>query len=757
MRRRICGLAAVILLLAAFSPAGAHAATTKARRTVDVGIQHVDPNKVAELKLNRREASQEIRQASTATSAAATETAAAVTAASVVGDEKFWLAVDFQEGFLYLKAYTLRAIGNNIEVWVASDEDEVSTDTNFPDGDCRNGERTTITDEQVAYLVDQFDNNILPKESETFSVAPDRDGSDAVLPGLVGLPDDYYTGDGDDTVVLVDNVRDENFYDTNNQNGFSYVAGFFSSSYGQFLDRNAMTIDAFDWLHRTGDNPPHEPTSDLCTSAPARPNLYEGTFAHEYQHLLLSYVDPAETIWLNEGLADWAQTLTGYVDTSIPITDLGYDSHVQCFLGWLGVQTDVNPIPRDGGPENSLNLWGDQNDFEWEILCDYGAAYSLMELLADRFGTGFMGDLHQDAELQGFDSLDALLGAAGSSLDARGILEQWASAVALDGVLDDGAHLKGGAKGDFQVSTLDATINWDTEQTYSTPGAPPNGSDYVRLRNGEGTYLTASQITRIAFDGVNQLPPLPIDWVVDPDPPGQAGDPALYSTDADSRNSVIVREVEVPAGSPELTFDAAWDLETTFDFGYAQITDDGGETYTSLQCTDTVDDTDPELGNVGPGYGHGFNGFNDNPTFQPQTCDLTPWAGQTVGLAYRYFSDSNTHGDGFWVDDVMIDDALISDGSTLEGWQSATEFNPVEVEAYTVRLIAYGNGNKAWIGQLSLDEDMNGVLSGGAMRKAIGSKADVVAAIVTYHDSSEEVQQYAPYSLRVNGVVQPGG
>ena len=53
---------------------------------------------------------------------------------------------------------------------------------------------------------------------------------------------------------------------------------------------------------------------------------------------------------MNEGLADWAQTLTGYVDPTMPITELGYDSHVQCFLGWLGVQTDVNPIPRDGGP-----------------------------------------------------------------------------------------------------------------------------------------------------------------------------------------------------------------------------------------------------------------------------------------------------------------------------------------------------------------------------------------------------------------------
>ena len=52
---------------------------------------------------------------------------------------------------------------------------------------------------------------------------------------------------------------------------------------------------------------------------------------------------------------------------------------------------------------------------------------------------------------------------------------------------------------------------------------------------------------------------------------------------------------------------------------------------------------------------------------------------------------------------------------------------------------------------------MNGVLTGGALRKAIGTNADVVAAIVPYHDSTELVQQYAPYTLRVNGVVQPGG
>ncbi len=47
--------------------------------------------------------------------------------------------------------------------------------------------------------------------------------------------------------------------------------------------------------------------------------------------------------------------------------------------------------------------------------------------------------------------------------------------------------------------------------------------------------------------------------------------------------------------------------------------------------------------------------------------------------------------------------------------------------------------------------------AGGALRHAIGWKADVVSVIVTYHDSTEQVQQYAPYRLWVNGWLQPGG
>ena len=186
----------------------------------------------------------------------------------------------------------------------------VADDTAFPTGDCRNAVAgsTTVTRAQAEELADQFDTNMFPKESKAFSVAPDRDGSGNTV------ADVDPTGDGDKIMTLVDNVRDSNYYDF--PANPTYIAGFFSSQINEILDRNVMTIDAFDWLHRTTANPADEPTDDLCTSRPGRPFLYEGTFAHEYQHLLQYYQDPAEVSWVNEGLSDFAQTLVGYVDAT---------------------------------------------------------------------------------------------------------------------------------------------------------------------------------------------------------------------------------------------------------------------------------------------------------------------------------------------------------------------------------------------------------------------------------------------------------
>src|SRR5262245_13733419 len=121
-----------------------------------------------------------------------------------VGDHKLWLAFDHQTNQLNLKDFVLRAVGQHIEVWTGSN-------LRFPAGDCRNDDRVQISDDQVRYLIGQFDENIYPIESAVLSVPPARDGARATLPGLVGLPPDYYAGDGERVVALIDNIRDRNY------------------------------------------------------------------------------------------------------------------------------------------------------------------------------------------------------------------------------------------------------------------------------------------------------------------------------------------------------------------------------------------------------------------------------------------------------------------------------------------------------------------------------------------------------------------
>jgi immune inhibitor InhA-like protein len=690
-----------------------------------------------------------------------------------VGEERMWIALDFTAGS-YRKRFTLRAKRNNVEIWVASPVERTvvgvtATGLDFPAGDCRNGVRTTITDAQVNYLAQQFDENILPKESATFSVAPARNGSlyftgPPLLP-LQGVAADP-TGDGDDTVVLIDNVRDENFHDFNNANRLTRVAGFFSSGLNELFDRNIMTIDAYDWLHLTGADPPHEPSSDPCLNAPARPFLYEGVFAHEYQHLLEYYENDAEVNWVNEGLSDWAQTLTGYVEPSRPITQKGYDSHIQCFLGWLRQETLFNPIPREqSGPENSLTLWGDQGDAE--TLCDYGAAYTLMEYLQGQFGNSFMTKLHREDTI-GLPGLDVVLDQSGATRDSADIVHDWAAMVAVDGLLDQGRNVQGGQRWRYQTPTLNATIDWNNPHAFSTPGAPPNGSDYIRLRDASGP-VGVKDIDRLVFNGGATVIPRPIVWSVDANPPGQAGDPALYSGTGDNRDEAIVRSVAVPAGAAAtLAFNARWNLEEDtagpWDFGFVQVSTDGGATYKSLTCTDTRTDHNP--GAIASVVANlpGFSG--DSHGFRAQTCSLAAYAGQTVLLSFRTINDPNTQGvdptipPGFWVDDIAVGGTLISDGSSLAGWQHPTVVRPTPVHGFTVQLVAWKTqgGSPVAITRLPLNGNFDATVTRKQLQKVLGgARADFVGAIVTNDEPTETVTDYAPYSLTVNGVLQPGG
>jgi len=653
--------------------------------------------------------------------------AAAVT--PPVGTIRGWIALDDFKGILYRKDYTLRGVGDHIEVWVAND-------LAFPAGDCRAQipNSTTITDAQVQRLITEFDGNMYPKETEAFSTPPDRDGTNAQLSG-------DFTGDGDDTVALIDNVRDDNYYSF--PAAPTYIAGFFSSQFNELLDRNVMTVDAFDWAHRTGDNPPDEPTNDLCTSRPARPNLYEGTFAHEWQHLLHYYTDPFETTWMNEGLSDWAQTLTGYVDASATVFDRGADSHIYCFQGFGTVQTPFNPNPRDcGGPENSLNLWGEGNPNA--VLADYGNAYSLMLYLSDHFGDDIISRLHRDGELQGIPSLEAALEAEGAS-DPYRVLHNFQSSTLLDKLVGDAKHsvVLGASKRDVTSASLRSSINFANPNINDDPGAAPNGADYVPLQGVDGKVLRGRDLQSLSFDGAQTLPPLPLTWTIVNNDPDRPNNPVLWSGNASNTDAAAVTEVAVPAADPTLRFLAKYGAEFGFDYGYVQVSTDGGATYTSIAGDKTVDAP------LGPGLNGTTNGF------EPHSYDLSAYAGQTILLAFRYVSDGGVNEGGLKLDDITLGGTTISDGSSLAPFKSPTQIHATPVHNWNVRLVGIDERKVP----VALQVEFNGknTIQLGRRELALASPFDKVVAIVAYDEPTEQVQQYAPYTLTVNGVVQPGG
>ena len=224
----------------------------------------------------------------------------------------------------------------------------MANDRAFPAGDCRNDlGLTNVTDAQVNNFIHEFDTNIYPKESATFSVPPPRDGHNAILPGLIpNLPSSEYKGEGDNIVTLVDNVRDANYYEPTTPDGQTYIAGFFYSVFNEYFDRNVMTIDAFDWLHRTGANPPDDSTDpdyQACSEElevdPSRllglprPHLYE-----------VSSPTSTSTCWSTTRTqtrprGSTRDCRTGPRHSSATSTlcapeDPDADSHIKCFLGF---------------------------------------------------------------------------------------------------------------------------------------------------------------------------------------------------------------------------------------------------------------------------------------------------------------------------------------------------------------------------------------------------------------------------------------
>jgi immune inhibitor A len=584
-------------------------------------------------------------------------------------DTRIWLILNDYAGSYNLAYFNLVAENDVAEIWIQNN-------IAWPAGDPR--ATPEISDEQIAYLLEEFTANIYPTLTDYFATPDFHDGSNAYLPSLVGLPADYFYDADGKFVILVSNIRDANYYDPTYP---IYIAGFYSPSYEVYFDRNIVTIDAYDWANRLGPDG-------------TRPYLYEGIVAHEMQHLIHDDFDPDEELFVNEGFSGFATWLCGYGHPT---------SHVD----------DARDLP-----ENSLVVWGDQGDLE--ILSDYGHAYLWTMYLYQLYGTNFIKYLAQNPD-SGITGIESTLDAFKKTKSFADLYHDWAVALLID------SNIAGGR---YRLDNIDFKLNIGTPsdpnpEAFSTAGAGPWGTDYIWI---DGNPKTLAKLT---FNGIDYSMS-PTAWTSDGE--------VLWSGTGDLIDNWAIFEA---TGGGTLTFDTLYDFEDYWDFGFVQVSTDGGYTWTSLENGYTTYDHDP---NAHPKVIENLPGLTSYITeWVTMSFDLSAYAGQDILLAFRCVTDWATYYGGWYVDNVYVDGTLVSDGSSTDGFRDISEILPVNAD-FTVSFVGIKTklrGNEYTVFTMKLDSVTE---SGLFELNKLLKNSDKAVMLVTF-DAPEGFTSYADYTF----------
>jgi immune inhibitor A len=157
----------------------------------------------------------------------------------------------------------------------------------------------------------------------------------------------------------------------------------------------------------------------------------------------------------------------------------------------------------------------------------------------------------------------------------------------------------------------------------------------------------------------------------------------LYSGTGDYRTSSATSpSFTVPAGA-QLTAKVNYAIEVDWDYAYAEISVDGGATFTPL-ATNRSTDTDPNNQNEG----HGITGTTAGQ-WVDLTADLSAYAGKAAQVRFRHFNDAAYHELGFVVDNVAVGSALTAGfEDDAAGW-TLNDFRVVAGGSYTQSFTHY--------------------------------------------------------------------
>lgn len=556
-----------------------------------------------------------------------------------VGTTKTFPSLDYEAGEYSFRNFTLREYTENSSVWVAEN-------LSWPANDSR--PTPTVTDAQIKHLTTEYEETIHPSNRRLFGAPDPRYGTDANLSEEGELPNNYYRSPDNEsrTIILVDNVRDESYY---NESYPVYVGGFYSQEIERRTDRNVLTIDARDWNGRLGPtDAPWRPEANESTNASEAnesTNAIEGTVTHELQHLVHNDHDPDETTWINEGLSDYAEYAAGY---GLP------DGHVDAF---------------EQRPNNSLVEWGDQGGHN--IVADYGVAALFQTYLGQQYGESFVRDLARDPD-NGIASVENTLNETGANEDFYGLYQDFSTALVVDSTNSSARHDPDRYR--FEDIDLDVSTNATSGRT------PAWGNAYTVFDDPAN-----DSVVKFTANGTD-FRPLPWETVPPPETTDNASDSnaTVLSSGHEhlADDAAIVAADLRDAEAATLSFETYYNIEQGWDYGFVQISTDGGDTWTTLSNENTSEDpADPA--NVHPPIAEQLPGFTGDTggEWTTESFDLSAYSGQEVLLSFRYMTDhatagndSSLRGTGWYLRDVRIPQVdLTHDGSSAEPFKDVSE------------------------------------------------------------------------------------
>ena len=639
MKKKILATVSVVLLLIALLPASVAADTPPGPPTEfprnNMAPAGPDPMDLSVEMLGEEEIALR-KQAAVVGSDVATN-ASPIGEPADIGDELTitvsdnGLGVDYDETFVVV----LDGTWGIILIEEAAYDSFDGTYYHFPNPNGCWRTEDVISHAQLSYLLDEFDGNIYPTVSTYFG---------APLP----------RGDeGQKTWILVFNIRDEAYYDCTET---TYIAGYFSASESATNNKNIMHIDSYDWANRNDANS-------------ARPFLYEGVFAHEFEHLVHFDIDPDEPSWVDEGLADLAGYLSGYGHSA---------GHIAYYMVYH--------------PFTALTFWGGG-------LESYGASYLFQLYLYEKFGGApFISALVQE-QANGIDGIENTLAAFDYTESFDEIFDDWTIANYLDdtrvnnrygydtlvvGTIDTWGYSIEYALQNFWVGDpFPVSLGFNSSDLFGAP--MPYTAHYYRF-GGEPTLRTA--LDGSEFAGT----------------PAHSGAYEWYSDmDAWAWRS-FYQTFNIPAGGATLNFYTFFEIEQDWDYGYVEVHDLDTDEWYTLDAAGTVntvahaqDNPNTPTGRETTDYEaagrwHAFTGYSGG--WIPVSMDLSAFAGHTIDLYFTSWQDGAFTLQMMYVDDISIpevgfyDDVEAgADGWTTTGWYRTTGILPNDWQATLIETL----------------------------------------------------------------------